>query len=419
MIEQAFNSFFIKSTKNYVNIHEQKKQGINVHFYHIEELILTEQERGLQVAIEFINELVKVFEGNVDSKVFTTVKYDGAPALICGYNPENGKFFVATKSAANVVPKVNYTLQDIQQNHGQAPGLAEKLRLALLYLPKVVKTGVYQAEFMFSKSDLHTITHEGKELLAFKPNTITYAVETDSQLGQKIQNAEIGIIFHTRYTGPLGNFVSSPNVSIEEFNQTPEVVIDDAKFKDVSGTVTLTNEEKDFINSNLNSVIESGKNTDWKTFSTDFYKFINTFINNLIRRGRFVDDPDKNFSELLDVYSTLMDKDIEKLKTEKGKQKKTEIKEENIKHYTKNKISLVNIFNITKKIAEIKNIFIKKYNTAINTKQFIALPDGTLKVTEPEGYVAVDHLGNVVKLVDRLEFSKANFSIPKEFKFKK
>ena len=32
------------------------------------------------------------------------------------------------------------------------------------------------------------------------------------------------------------------------------------------------------------------------------------------------------------------------------------------------------------------------------------------KVTGEEGYVASDKIGNAVKIVDRLEFSRANFS---------
>ena len=81
-------------------------------------------------------------------------------------------------------------------------------------------------------------------------------------------------------------------------------------------------------------------------------------------------------------------------------------------------MNVINIFNLTRKIEQAKKIFITKYNSVIKTKQFITQPDGTLKVTAPEGYVAVDHLGNMIKLVDRLEFSKANFAVSKEQKFK-
>ena len=40
---------------------------------------------------------------------------------------------------------------------------------------------------------------------------------------------------------------------------------------------------------------------------------------------------------------------------------------------------------------------------------FFREPDGSYTATHPEGYVAVDHVGNAVKFVDRLEFSQRNF----------
>lgn len=108
----------------------------------------------------------------------------------------------------------------------------------------------------------------------------------------------------------------------------------------------------------------------------------------------------------------------EKSKTKATKERKKQNKENTINFYKQNKLSVINIFNITDKIAQIKNIFIKKYSDAVKSKQFIAQPDGTLKVTKPEGFVAVDHIGNSIKLVDRLEFSRANFAVPREKKFK-
>ena len=98
MFEQAFNSFYQENTNKYLVIEQQ--EGIIKHLTHLEELILTRQKEGLDIAVKFIKALTETFNGNVDSKIFTTVKYDGAPAIICGYNPENNKFFVSTKSFA-------------------------------------------------------------------------------------------------------------------------------------------------------------------------------------------------------------------------------------------------------------------------------------------------------------------------------
>jgi hypothetical protein len=417
MFEQAFNSFYKDSTSKYLVIEQQ--EGIIKHLTHLEELILTRQKEGLDIAIEFINALADSFNGNTDSGVFTTVKYDGAPAIICGFNPENNKFFVSTKSIAAKTPKINYTVQDIEQNYSQAPGLAEKMKLALLYLPKVIKSNVYQCDFMFDKATLNQAVFEGEKLITFKPNTITYAVEVDSELGKKIQTAQIGVVFHTRYTGPnLQQLSKSADVNVSEFNQSSDVWFDDAKFKDMSGTVTLTDDEKTAVSEGLNSIQKIAGITDWVDLPDNFYTLANTYINTLIRQGKFVENPEETFNGFIEWYNGRLDKEIEKLKSEAGKQKKIEGKNKAIKFFNTNKMSIVNIFNLTKKIADIKKIFFNKYSTAIKTKQFLTQPDGTLKVTPGEGFVAVDKSGNMVKLVDRLEFSRANFAISREEKFK-
>jgi hypothetical protein len=416
MIEQAFNSFFWdKSSKLLPIVLEQESKGINYHLTHLEELILIGQKQGLDTAIRFIDELTRIFQGNTDSKIFTTVKFDGAPAILAGYHPETGKFFVSTKNP----DKASYTVQDIIQNFGHAPGLVEKLKLALLYLPSVIKQNYYQGDFMFSKSDIQEIDYNGEKLFVFKPNTITYAVEADSPLGQKIRNAQIGVVFHTKYTGALGKETSkTPDVSVKEFNLTPEVFIDDARFKDVSGMATLTNQEEALVKNNLDKAQKAGGVVDWLSLNPTTYMNLNKFINVLIRQGRFIDDPDNNFNEFITWYAEGLDKQIANLSTERGRERKIDAKNKHLEYLQANKMSIVNVFFITQLIAEIKKIFIQKYNNAINSRQFIAQPDGTLKVTQPEGYVAVDHEGNMIKLVDRLEFSRANFSIPKELKFK-
>lgn len=422
MFEQAFNSFYKESVSKNLLLPEAQGQGIIHHLTHLEELILKSQKQGLDTALTFINALVDILNGNVDTKVFTTVKYDGAPAIIAGYNPENNKFFVGTKGVGAKTPKYCYTSQDIITYYGDKPGLAEKLKLALLYLPDVIKQNAYQGDFMFDRSTLVKVNYEGEELITFKPNTITYAVEASSELGKKIQSAQIGIVFHTRLTGPtIATAKQSPDVNVSEFNQTNNVWVDDAKFKDLSGLVSLTESEKSIIEKNLDSIQNSAKVVNWTSLPTTFYALANTFINVLIRKGEFVGDLDKNFDNFIQWCNDRADAEInnpEKTKTEATKERKRQNKEKTLQFYKRNKISIINIFNITEKIAQIKNIFIKKYSDAVKSRQFITQPDGTLKVTKPEGFVAVDHIGNSIKLVDRLEFSRANFAIPKEKKFK-
>ena len=435
MIDQAFSSFYRDSTNKYLVLEQQK--GIIKHLTHLEEYILTQQKEGLDIAVEFINALTETFNGNTDTGVSATVKYDGAPAIFCGYNPENNKFFVATKSMGGKTSKVCYTIQDIQQNFGEKPGLAEKMRLGLLYLPNVIRSNIYQGDFMFDKASLQQIDYQGEKLITFKPNTVTYAIEANSELGKKIQSAQIGVVFHTRYTGPnIQELSRSADVNASEFNQSKDVWFDDAKFKDMSGLVSLTEDEKKIIADTLSSINKISGITNWATLPASFYTSANTFINFLIRppQNRFVEDPEEAYNEYIQWYGNRKDKEIEKIQTDAEKegevddkkqkrldvrkQKKTETKNKEIQHFKDNKISIVNIFNLTKKLADLKKIFFNKYSTAIKTKQFLMQPDGSLKVTSGEGFVVIDRSGNMVKLIDRLDFSRANFAVSKEEKFK-
>lgn len=342
-----------------------------------------------------------------------------SPSIIAGIDPQTKKFFVSTKSISNVSPKINYTEEEIDKNHGHAPGLAIKLKLALKYLPVIIHSGIYQGDFMFDEKDLQKINIDGEDLIAFKPNTITYAVPHHSALGQRILSAKIGIIFHTKYSGVnLKSLTKSSNVSINEFNQNPDVFVDDAKFKDVSGMVLFTKEESVKFEKIINLCETAGNRISWDNIPDNIYTHLNTFINSLIREGVFVKDPEEDFAKFLQWINDKGQKSINSLKTEKGQAKKQQLLQNLLGIINSNKNDIINLLNLTKKLEAAKKMFVAKYNSAIKTKQFISEPDGSLKVTAPEGYVAVDKQGNMVKFVDRLEFSKANFAMSKEQKFK-
>lgn len=413
MLELSFDNFFDKT------LLIQESEGVIQHLDHLEELILLKKEEGVNTVIQFLQGLYESFQSSTESKVFATVKFDGAPAIIAGIHPQTNKFFVSTKSISNVVPKINYTDQDIQNNHGHAAELVEKLKLALKYLPAVIKEGVYQGDFMFSQKDLTTKNIKGEDLILFKPNTITYAIEQHSALGQRILNSKIGIIFHTKYIGEdVATAKPNPNVSVNEFNQTQDVFVDDAKFKDVSGTATLTAEESKKLESLIRSISSIGKRVEWEKIPDNVYSHLKAFVNTLVKRGEFVVKPEEAYNSFVENVTQKAQQSLETLKTEKGKQKRQQLFQDYLTGVQNNQMNLISLFNLTRKIDQAKKIFIGKYNSAIKTKQFLTQPNGTLKVTAPEGYVAVDHLGNMIKLVDRLEFSKANFALSKEQKFK-
>ena len=381
----------------------------NTHLTHLEELILTQGKDGYKQARLFLIELIKNLKGNSNAKVNTSVKWDGAPAMFAGINPDNGKFFVGTKSVFNKEPKINYTKEDVDMNHGHAQGLADKLKKALDYLPSLGIKNILQGDFMFDSSMLKSTNIDGKAHYSFRPNTITYAVEADSELGRQISTAEFGIVFHTTYDSLQSGATYGANVS--NLKRNPKIWFDDAFFKDTTGVVTLTAEEAKQITINIKKA-DSIK-IDYDNIPSEL---LNIYLNSEIRTGQFVDNPAISFKAFQKWYQLKVDKAVAKLKSDKGKSKASLAGQAKMDLFNQKKTDIVNIFIVSKLLAEAKMIFVEKYNNAVyNTKHFVDDGSGGLKVSAPEGYVAVDHIGNGVKLVDRLEFSKANFSMDKGF----
>ena len=166
---------------------------------HLEDSVFNAGSKGVKDAVQFLNSVMDMLRGSAKSGVNITVKWDGAPAIFCGKNPENGKFFVATKSLFNKTPKINYTHDDIRANH--SGGLVDRLHVALNHLSKLGIDGIVQGDMMFMNDDLESESIDGEEHITFTPNTITYAVPKDSDLAKRIERARIGIVFHTKYSG--------------------------------------------------------------------------------------------------------------------------------------------------------------------------------------------------------------------------
>jgi hypothetical protein len=389
----------------------------NTHLTHLEELVLTQGSEGYDMARAFLLELLEELKGNTNSSVQTTVKWDGAPAIFAGINPNNGKFFVGTKSVLNADPKINYSPQDIQKNH-EPPGLVDKLNRALIELPKLGIKNILQGDFMFDDEMIKTIDVDGEPHYAFKPNTITYAAPVDSKIGKEIGASNFGIVFHTTYSDAdekgrptdvkLGADVSG-------LNRVPGIWFDDARFTDDTGTVTLTEDEETKVKELVAAADQVNEKIDYEGLPMDL---LNIYINSEIKGGQFLEDPEKSFLGFKRWYSGRLEKRIDKLKSEKGKMRATEQGQQMLAAFDSKQEDLLNLFRVSRLLFEAKNIFINKYNNAVyNTKHFIDDGSGDLVASNPEGYVAVDDIGNGVKFVDRLEFSKANFAVDKGAKF--
>ena len=94
----------------------EDKGGKNLHLEHLEDEIINYGVDGGRAAINFLRSLRDMLAGSSRSSINMTVKWDGAPAIFAGIDPEDGKFFVAKKSVFNVSPKLYKTNKEIDDD---------------------------------------------------------------------------------------------------------------------------------------------------------------------------------------------------------------------------------------------------------------------------------------------------------------
>ena len=400
-------------------ITEAKKEGANLHLEHIEDEVLNRGVVGTRDAINFLQSLRDMLAGHSESRVNITTKWDGAPAVFCGINPDNGKFFVGTKGVFNVNAKLNYTDADIDRNH-PGEGLNAKLKVALRYLPKLGIKGILQGDMMFAKGDLDTTTIDGEEYVTFQPNTIVYAVPSDSTLARSILSAQMGIVFHTSYTGKtMDDMKASFNIDINNLTRTKDVWFRDAYFVDASGTATFTEDETKQITKVLSDVGSKFKSTSSLVLnriasSETLQVQIKTFNNTKVRAGQAIKNTAQHTRELIRWIEDKHNKEILAAKKEETKKKRIAEKNEVMRFFRGYASELQKIFDIQNDIVVAKSMVIRKLQQLKQVTNTFLQTENGFKVTNPEGFVAVDKLkGNAVKLVDRLEFSLANFSAKK------
>jgi hypothetical protein len=357
-----------------------------------------------------------------ESKVNVTTKWDGAPAIICGINPENDKFFVGTKGVFANNPKLNYTNADIDKNH-PGEGLNNKLKIALKYLKKLNIDGILQGDMMFAKEDIKKETINGEKYITFQPNTLVYAIPEDSKLAKTILASQMGIVFHTAYSGgdTLADMKSSFNIDIGNLKASKDVWYRDASFIDASGTATFTKQESlelaghiseaQRILSQINSLTLNRIST-----SETFLMQIKTFNNTKVREGQEIKNTTQHTRDLIKWVEDRQNKEILAAKLEKTKTRKIAEKNEILRFYRSNAAQLKLIFDLQNKLVDAKNMIVRKLREIKQVAGTFVRTDDGFKISNPEGFVAVDKLkGGAVKLIDRLEFSHDNFTATKNW----
>lgn len=399
----------MKSLKTLIT--EQK----NTHMTHVEDLVLDEGVEGARKAIFFLRDLRDMLAGNSTTKMTATVKWDGAPAVFAGIDPTDKKFFVAKKGVFNKNPKVYKSHADIDAD--TSGDLAAKLKVAFTEFQKLgIKSGVYQGDLMFT-NDKKIEVIDGVRYITFHPNTIVYAVPAAGDLGKKIASAKIGVVWHTKYDGP--SFETMRAVFgkdiVKTFNNVPTIWQDDATYHDYSGTATFTAAETQMVTAILSTAGRIFQTIPAATLNDlasnkDLNQAVNTYNNAQIRAGKRISNTRQHVIGLFNYIHDKYQKEIDSRKTQRGKDAQDAKRKEILKWFANHsQQDIIKIFDLLVALADAKQMIVNKMNEAGNISTFIRTATG-FRVTGVEGFVAIDHVGKAVKIVDRMEFSKANFS---------
>ena len=395
----------------------EAKEGKNVHLEHIEDLVFNEGVSGTRNAILFLRSIRNMLSGTTTRSVNITTKWDGAPAVFAGIDPEDGQFFVAKKGLFNVNPQMFKSLADIK-NSGMSAELQSKFSDSYTEFKKLgIKRGVYQGDLMFTKEDLSKEKIDGVSYITFQPNTIVYAVPATSSLAKKIRKAKIGIVWHTTYEGDTIQSMTSSfgKKIINKMRSIPSVWMDDATYKDVSGTATFTAEETSSLTSILSQAGKIFQRLPAAALNDiagkeEFLIRLKAFNNTKVRQGKTITNERKHVSELISYFKDYYNKQADTRKTDKGKQAQLDKMKDLMTYFDNHSKNLVKIYQIVTLLTSAKGMIVDKLNKAGSIPTFLRTKNG-FKTTSQEGYVAIDRMeGGAVKLVDRMEFSRANFS---------
>ena len=390
----------------------------NTHLEHLEDNILNDGSQGGKEAVAFLRSLGKMLDqGAADARI--TVKWDGAPAIICGVNPDNGRFFVGTKSVFNKVsPKIAYSEDDVDGMY--PPGqLAEKLKDAYKYLSTLSIPNVVQGDLLFT-DDKYEADIGGDTCIAFQPNTIVYAVPKDSDIGQKIDQAKFGIVFHTQYSGRSLDAMTASFGGIN-IQGNSNVFVTSSDFKNASGEANMTPAEKttymNLVNKTEGSLKQASRFLDLMK-ENNMNKFtlnlmFKTFFNRYVREGRSLIGARNTARDFAQYFSNALDKEIDSKKMKTTKDKYLELKNKGLKFIADNQQAIYMTVASYMNLQAAKNFMIRKLQKVNTFGTFLRTPDG-YRVTAPEGFVAI-RSGRALKLVDRLEFSRANFTADKNW----
>ena len=401
------------------------------HLEHIEDEMLNYGVKGCMKIVGDLKEIREML--GCGGSGYLQTKWDGAPSIVCGTDPQNGLFFVGKKSVFNKKPELCYGDLDIDDFYGDKPGLAEKLRYCLRYFKNLGIKGVIQGDLLWTHGDLKTEKVHGETLYTFKPNTIAYGIPADQDVGKAAKKAKIGVVFHTHYKGPderenykplLSEMRSKGGLGSNKLKLNDDVFVvdNDTPLNEIGLTVA---EEKEFdttvakietscrsCGDFLDYLVTNGSGTGNPTGDDKYHiaPYVKKYFQDEIKPntgGARTPDVNKTLTQLITFYGLQMDKHISKLKSPATVAAKVEITKKTMEFIEGNEYKFKAMIALYKEVQNLKLLIVKKLDTLENTFKTFVLTKNGYEVTAHGGYV-LHRDGDMVKLVNKLEFTKNN-----------
>ena len=385
-------------------LNEAAAEGKQKHLEHTEDFVYDGHE-GVGLADQHLRMMHNHLVGRKrETPDRVETKVDGAPAFHI-FKDNEGRIGVGTKSIFNKDPKLNFTEEDIDANHGHAPGLAAVLKQLLTHAHKMVppdmKPGeIYKGDFLFGGGDTGRSVDTDENFHSFQPNTLRYKVPVDSPAGAKVANAKIGVALHT-YFGPDG--VAGP---IDSRRRSKLIDHPDVYNYDPTVNVKSTNyspEEQRAFEEHSEAARKAYNRIKPEVYDqlTGHDQHMRTFTNARVREG--AEGPAK-VEDYLNFLNQRANKDIASVKTQAAKDRKSKQHAALMQQITQNAKDVQSIFDLHHHMQQAKNVLVGVADK--NSNEAVELPNGD--ATSHEGYVSTKGASQA-KFVNRAVFSRNNF----------
>jgi len=372
--------------------HKMKLEEPTAHINHVGDSVIHHGHEGVRQAADALDDAHHMLSGGTPKAEYQH-KFDGGAPLVFGHHPDTKKFFVSSPQTGG--SKVNYTPEDVVNNHANNPKLAGQLIAALSELPKIMPknmSAVFQGNHMHTPNEV--INKDGHNHI--KPRKIVYSAKEDSAEGANLKK-KLGVVVHSMFT-PDGKSMPIDKKTRSKFVDHPDVHNMKTDFEPEGGKY-----EPKHINEFIKHRDAATKH--YRAMRPEAFDAVMAHapdiikhINDQIKAGEPYDS-----KSLIASLNSSHNKRMSGISNEKWARQRTSDHASKTAHLLAHQTHVDKVLKLHKHLSDATSVLAKAMD---RSNPWIHSVDG--QVTPSEGVVAIDRKkGTATKFVDRKEFAKA------------